>query len=133
MMKNLFAEMPAQLPSELVSLLAQGPNVRVERIVSMGHASPAGFWYDQAESEWVVVLLGEATLQFDGDDELVRLGPGDHINIAAHRRHRVQWTTPDAPTVWLAVFYEAASSEPQSQLAPLQNFNVMTNSNPHAD
>jgi len=25
--------------------------------------------------------------------------------IAAHRKHRVEWTTPDEPTVWLAVFF----------------------------
>jgi cupin 2 domain-containing protein len=30
---------------------------------------------------------------------------GDFVNIPAHRKHRVEWTTPDEPTVWLAVFY----------------------------
>ena len=27
--------------------------LRIERIVSEGHVSPEGFWYDQDEPEWV--------------------------------------------------------------------------------
>jgi cupin 2 domain-containing protein len=72
-------------------------------IVSVGHASPEGFWYDQPQNEWVVVLRGAARIQFE--DERVELRPGDWIHIPAHRRHRVEWTTPDEPTLWLAVHY----------------------------
>ena len=90
---------------ELVEVLAESKHVRIERIISIGHASPDGFWYDQAEAEWVVVLKGEAKLLFDGDEEPIHLGPGDYANIPAHRKHRVEWTTTDEPTVWLAVFY----------------------------
>lgn len=110
-MKNLFSEMGAELPDEVGSVLAQGSHVRIERILSKGHASPDGFWYDQSEHEWVVVLCGEALLQFDGVGELVRLKPGDHITIPAHQRHRVHWTAPDVTTVWLAVFYDPAQPE----------------------
>jgi cupin 2 domain-containing protein len=103
-MKTLFADLPTDLPEELVEVLAENKHVRIERIVSTGHASPGGFWYDQNEAEWVIVLKGEAKLLFDGDDEPFHLRPGDYINIPAHRKHRVEWTTPDEPTVWLAVF-----------------------------
>ncbi|MEO8496473.1 MAG: cupin domain-containing protein, partial [Planctomycetota bacterium] len=68
--------------------------------------SAEGFWYNQQEHEWVVVLQGAARLQFE--DELVELRPGDFVNIPAHRKHRVEWTTPDEPTIWLAVFYAPA-------------------------
>jgi mannose-6-phosphate isomerase-like protein (cupin superfamily) len=61
-------------------------------------------WYDQQEAEWVVVLKGEAKLLFQGDAQPIHLKPGDHVTIPAHRRHRVEWTTPNEPTVWLAVF-----------------------------
>jgi cupin 2 domain-containing protein len=71
--------------------------------VSHGHASPEGFWYDQSQSEWVIVLSGAARLQFE--DETLDLGPGDYVNIPAHHRHRVAWTTPTEPTVWLVAFY----------------------------
>ena len=97
--------LPARLPEELVETLAAGKHVRIERIVSTGQASPEGFWYDQEEIEWVVVLKGEAKLLFEGDAQPIHLKPGDHVTIPAHRRHRVEWTTPKEPTVWLAVFY----------------------------
>ena len=93
------------LSKELVDVLVDSPCVRVERIVSTGHASPDRFWYDQEEAEWVVVLKGHARLLFDGDDRPIDLHPGDHVNIAPHRKHRVEWTAPDESTVWLAVFY----------------------------
>ncbi len=100
---NLFSNLPAELPSELFVTLLQSAQVRIEKIVSYGHASPDGFWYDQDEHEWVVVLRGLARLTIA--DECVALKPGDFINIPAHRRHRVEWTTPDEPTIWLAIFY----------------------------
>lgn len=104
-MKNLYSHLPTDLPEEVCETLLEADSVRVERIVSHGHASPAGFWYDQDESEWVVVLKGRAKLRFEGDDELMEMGPGDYVKIPAHKRHRVEWITPDESTVWLAVFY----------------------------
>ena len=100
---NLLADLPAHLPDELFTTLLDAPAVRIERIVSHGHASPEGFWYDQDQHEWVVVLKGAARLRFE--DGIVDMAPGDFINIPAHKKHRVDWTTPDEPTVWLAVFY----------------------------
>ncbi|MEM9658822.1 MAG: cupin domain-containing protein [Planctomycetota bacterium] len=95
---------PRATTDELVTVLAENRNVRIERIVSNGHASPANFWYDQDEHEWVAVLQGEAKLLF-GDGDIVHLTPGSHVLIPAHTRHRVQWTEPATATVWLAVFY----------------------------
>ena len=81
------------------------PGLRIERIVSRGQASPSGFWYDQPEAEWVMVLAGAARLRFQDEAQARVLGPGDCLDIAPHRRHRVDWTDPSAATVWLAVFY----------------------------
>jgi cupin 2 domain-containing protein len=100
---NIFADLPAHLPDELITKLLEAGNVRIERIVSHGHASPEGFWYDQDLDEWVMVLQGAARLRFE--DETVEIKSGDFVNIPAHRKHRVEWTTPDVATVWLAVFY----------------------------
>lgn len=104
-MTNLFSNIPDDLPEELVTTLVDADSVRIERIVSNNHASPEGFWYDQEQHEWVVVLSGAARLQFEGDDNLVEMEPGDYVNIPAHKRHRVEWTPSDEPTVWLAVHY----------------------------
>lgn len=103
-MDNLFADIPSSLPAEWTEVLAQSSHVRIERIVSTGHTSPQDFWYDQDEHEWVIVLKGQAKLQFD-QDHSVLLRCGDYLNIPAHRRHRVEWTSETEPTVWLAVFY----------------------------
>lgn len=101
---NLLRDLPAGGAGEAVERLAGGKAVRIERIVSRGEVSPEGFWYDQDEAEFVLVLSGAARLRF-ADGEAVALGPGDWIDIAPHRRHRVDWTDPRRPTVWLAVFY----------------------------
>lgn len=104
-MENLFTGLPDKADQELVSVLARSSQARVERIVSTGQCSPEGFWYDQEEHEWVVVLAGQAGILLEGESSPRLMKPGDHMNIAAHRRHRVEWTSPDEPTVWLAVFY----------------------------
>jgi cupin 2 domain-containing protein len=101
--QNLFSDLPKSLPNELIEVLAGNQHVRIERIVSHGHTSPEGFWYDQEEHEWVLVLRGEAKLQFE--DGMIEMKVGDRINIPAHQKHRVELTTPDEPTIWLAVFY----------------------------
>ncbi|NVN84981.1 MAG: cupin domain-containing protein [Rhodopseudomonas sp.] len=101
---NLLDHLPVAAPDErLETLLARG-DVRIERIVSTGQASPPGFWYDQAEHEFVVLLAGAATLRFEADDRALALTPGSFVEIPAHCRHRVEATQGDPPTVWLAVF-----------------------------
>jgi len=100
---NLFADLPADLPNELVQTLLFATSLRIERIVSHGHTSPDGFWYDQVQHEFVVLLKGAARLRFE--DGEVEMTPGSFLNIPAHRRHRVEWTDPHQPTIWLAVFY----------------------------
>ena len=102
---NFLSPLPDARASERVDALLQRPGLRIERIVSLGQASPPGFWYDQAEGEWVLLLAGAARLRFADETEARLLGPGDWLDIAPHRRHRVEWTDPAASTVWLAVFY----------------------------
>ena len=98
---NLLRDMPAAGAGEIVERLAGNAAVRIERIVSRGEASPEGFWYDQNEAEFVLLLAGAARLRF-ADGEILALGPGDWVDIPPRRRHRVDWTNPDQPTVWLA-------------------------------
>ena len=105
MSHNLFSPLPTDLSEEVVETLAENQHMRIERIVSTGQASPEGFWYDQSQSEFVVVLKGEARLLFEGDIQPIHMKAGDHVTIPAHRKHRVDWTTPDEPTVWLTVYF----------------------------
>ena len=100
---NLFESIPEQLPEELVEVLAESTNVRIERIVSDGHASRESFWYDQEQHEWVLVISGFAVLEFE--NRKLELKPGDHVLIPARRKHRVASTSKTEKTIWLAVFY----------------------------
>jgi cupin 2 domain-containing protein len=102
---NLLSPLPDARAAEIAEALLVRPGLRIERIVSHGQASPPGFWYDQDEGEWVVLLSGAARLRFADEAAPRLLRPGDHLDIAPHRRHRVEWTDPETPTVWLAVFY----------------------------
>lgn len=102
---NLFCSIPASLPEEVFDTLIQARAARLERIVSNGQASPEGFWYEQPEHEWVLLLSGTAGLKFEGEDDVLVMRPGDYVNIPAGTRHRVEWTTRREPTVWLALHY----------------------------
>ena len=107
-MDNIFAGFPASTATEeKFSQLLTRPGLRIERIVSTGQSSPPDFWYDQPDSEWVLLLQGAARLRFADEAEARQLKPGDFLDIAAQRRHRVNWTDPDQPTIWLAVHYSA--------------------------
>jgi len=103
---NLFAaaDLPAGATEHVDELLVRS-GFRVERIVSTGQASPPGFWYDQDVAEWVVLLSGGAEIQFEDEPAPRRMAPGDWLDIAAHRRHRVSWTDPAQASVWLAIHY----------------------------
>ena len=98
--KNIFARVPENSAEEEFVTLFENSSLKIERIVSHSHASPEGFWYDQTEDEWVIILRGEANLEF-ASGEQVEMGEGDYLTIPRHVKHRVRRTGPD--TIWLAV------------------------------
>ena len=102
---NLVSDLPDASAGEVVTGLLEREGVRIERIVSHGQASPRGFWYDQDEHEWVMVVRGEASVEFETPPRVFRLSVGDYLYIPAHQRHRVKSTSTGGATVWLAVFF----------------------------
>ncbi len=104
---NIF-DLPDPLPEdEVFTDLVRSGGVRIERIVSNGQVTPAGEWYDQCSDEWVVLIQGEAVLEYEVGEK-VRLFAGDHVLIPARARHRVVFTSAEPPCIWLAVFGELA-------------------------
>jgi cupin 2 domain-containing protein len=77
---KVFENAPHKPDDEQVLELLAAPNIKIERIVSTGQASPRDFWYD--------------------------LEPGSYVHISAHTRHRVAWTDDKRPTIWLAIHYQ---------------------------
>lgn len=104
--KNLFADIPENLRDELIEKILQTSSFRIERIVSPGHCSPNGFWFDQDEHEWVILLKGSVILRFEDQPENITMNPGNYINILKHRRHRVGWTDTEQETIWFPIHYE---------------------------
>ena len=112
MKENLFSHIPAELAEELASVLIKNDGVKIERIVSDGHSSPEGFWYDQKENEWVLLVSGSAVLSIEQASgmEQVELKPGDYLLLPAHQRHRVESTSQTEKTIWLAVYFSPTAS-----------------------
>jgi len=103
--KNIFNNIPQTISEDVFENLLESKTVRIERIISNGQSSAAGFWYDQNENEWVVVLKGKAKILFKKENREVILETGNYINIPSHEKHRVEWTDPNEITIWLAIFY----------------------------
>ncbi|MBK1791123.1 cupin domain-containing protein [Persicirhabdus sediminis] len=101
---SLLDPLPSQLGEEVFEILAQSDAVKIERIVSRGHSSPAEGWYDQSQNEWVMVVSGAGVVEYDNGEEFY-LAAGEFLHIPAHQKHKVSWTDAKQPTVWLAVFY----------------------------
>lgn len=102
-MQNIFENIIINKENEEFIDLLKTDNIRIERIVSNGQSSPIDFWYEQKENEFVLLLEGEAQVQFE--EEVVSLKKGDFLNIVANRKHRVKYTSKNKPSIWLAIFY----------------------------
>ena len=90
---------PAEAPAtgERNKEIARLGGVVVEHILSGVLPSPLD--YDQAHTEWVVVLNGGAILEVGA--ERLDLGVGDWVLLPAHVTHRLIETKPG--TSWLAL------------------------------
>ena len=107
---NIFAGLPFAAAGEIFETIAGSADVRIERIVSRGQATPDGEWLAQEQDEWVLLLAGAAVLSFAGDPQAREMSAGDHLLIPAGCRHRVERTDPERETVWLAVHFPAGSA-----------------------
>jgi len=103
---NIYSNIPEELPNELSEKIIYNKSFKLERIISKGHSTTKGQWYDQGQDEWVILLKGSAGIAIEGEPGIVVLKPGDYMHLPAHFKHRVEWTDPATETVWLALHYE---------------------------
>jgi cupin 2 domain-containing protein len=108
---NIFAAVPDELAGEQFTQLLSCAHMKIERIVSRGHASPPDLWYDQDWAEWVIVLAGAAELMIAGEAAPRTLHPGDYIYLPPHVRHRVVWTESVPATIWLAIHHNSTAPD----------------------
>jgi len=100
---NIFDDIKIDKNNELFETIFKNEVIKIERIVSYGQTSPVGFWYNQDENEFVLLLSGEAKIEFETDT--ITLKKGDYLLIPKHVKHRVSFTSLDKPTIWLAIFW----------------------------
>ncbi len=100
---NILSGVMPNRAMEVFTTLLSERGIRIERIVSAGHATRPGVWLDQAQGEWVLLLEGSAALEIEGESAMRQLKPGDYMWLPPHCRHRVAWTDAGRTTVWLAV------------------------------
>lgn len=98
-MKNFFDNVPLpETGSEIFETLCSLRGTAIECIRSNNVSK--GAWYDQEEDEWVMLITGEAELEYE-DGTVQPLKAGDHLFIPSRKKHRVLQTSADA--MWLAV------------------------------
>jgi len=102
--KNIFKNLPESVQKEIFEVIIENKNVRLERIISCGHETPPGEWYDQDSDEWVFLLQGGAGLRFKDEKHIRTMKPGDYIHVPARKQHRVEWTDLTQKTIWLALY-----------------------------
>jgi cupin 2 domain-containing protein len=100
---NIFEQIVVDKSEEQFFEIFKNETIKIEKIVSNGQKSPENFWYEQEQSEFILLLDGSAILEFE--DKEIELKKGDCLNIKALEKHRVKFTSIDEPTIWFAVFY----------------------------
>lgn len=98
--------LPLSSDAEHFETLLEGKKFRLERIVSQGHTTPSEQWYDQPAEEWVLLLAGRASLEFE-QGSMTHLTAGDCILLPARMKHRVSYTSYNPPCIWLAIHFES--------------------------
>lgn len=96
---------------EYTETMLSGDNWRLERIISRGHVSPEGFWYEQNEDEW-----GRGAPRRGRN----HVGRRNEMHVKKRRkraysakcRHRVSRTSENPECIWLC-FFAAENKNPE--------------------
>lgn len=116
-MNSLFESLPSALfEEEITTVFHQDKHIRIERILSCGQSSPDGFWYDQIEDEWIVLLQGTSALELE--TQVITLQAGDTLFLPKHQKHRIIQTSSQPICIWLCVFYQEEKPNETKEIRP---------------
>lgn len=97
---NIFDTDKLSKDKEVVDIIKQNENVKIEKIISFGQTTD---WMIQDKEEFVLLIQGKAIIEYE--DKSVELKAGDTLVIKKNERHRVSYTSKNPCCIWLCVFY----------------------------
>ena len=99
---NIFEieKLPEIEEEEIVDILKENENVKIERIISRGQVSD---WMVQEKREYVLLIQGNAVIEFN--DKTVEMKSGDTLFIEKSERHRVAYTSESPCCIWFCVHF----------------------------
>ncbi len=97
---NIFDTDKLSKDKEVVDIIKQNENVKIEKIISFGQTTD---WMIQDKEEFVLLIQGKAIIEYE--DKSVELKAGDILVIKKNERHRVLYTSKNPCCIWLCVFY----------------------------
>ena len=99
---NIFEieKLPEIEEEEIVDILKENEDVKIERIISTGQVSD---WMVQEKREYVLLIQGNAVIEFN--DKTVEMKSGDILFIEKRERHRVAYTSENPCCIWFCVHF----------------------------
>jgi cupin 2 barrel domain protein len=99
---NIFEieKLPSIKEDEIINILKENENVRIERIISTGQVSD---WMIQENKEYVLLIQGIAIIEFN--DKKVEMKAGDTLFIEKLERHRVSYTSENPCCIWFCIHF----------------------------
>lgn len=98
---NIFDVKNIDKTKEIVEILKENENVKIEKIISTGQTTD---WMEQEQEEFVMLIQGEAIIEYENKKQ--ELSAGDTVIIKKNEKHRVAYTSENPCCIWICVFYD---------------------------
>ena len=117
---NIFDLKDLSERKEVVKILTENENVKIEKIISTGQVTD---WQESDKNEFVILVQGNAEIEYyenknfktneniiknqkNTNDMKLQLGKGDTVLIRKGERHRVSYTSKNPCCIWICIFFE---------------------------
>ena len=122
---NIFDLKDLSERKEVVKILSENENVKIEKIISTGQVTD---WQKSDKNEFVILIQGNAEIEYyrnkscenknfnaneniiknikNTNDMKLQLGKGDTVLIKKGERHRVSYTSKNPCRIWICIFFD---------------------------